>query len=221
MDVVDSPHKGRPPSSTGLNHDVPRRRRRIPGRGAQNCAQPAALGAGGVVMFVQDRPRINGSAWPCAELRTTGGGNLCRHAHRCSIALVLGTVSVTGTDDRTFRRQSSQPQGPSPRQALELDHGTRDTPAVPPRPLALLRPLSATPHKALLGPGGKGSHIHTVAGAKITLISMPTEDGIDEARTANGGWTKDQLAEWGVSWPPPRGRKEGLVEESKGLEHEK
>lgn len=97
MDVVDSPHKGRPPSSTGLNHDVPRRRRRIPGRGAQNCAQPAALGAGGVVMFVQDRPRINGSAWPCAELRTTGGGNLCRHAHRCSIALVLGTVSVTGT----------------------------------------------------------------------------------------------------------------------------
>ena len=58
-------------------------------------------------------------------------------------------------------------------------------------------------------------------GAKITLISMPTEDEIDEARTANSGWTKDQLAEWGVSWPPPRGWKEGLVEESKGLEHEK
>ena len=54
------------------------------------------------------------------------------------------------------------------------------------------------------------ARIHTVEGAKITLISMPTEDEIDEARTANGGWTKDQLAEWGVSWPPPRGWKEGL-----------
>lgn len=53
---------------------------------------------------------------------------------------------------------------------------------------------------------------------KINLISMPTADEIDEARTANGGWTKDQLAEWGVSWPPPPGWKARLVEESKDLE---
>jgi hypothetical protein len=27
---------------------------------------------------------------------------------------------------------------------------------------------------------------------------------IQNARTANAGWTKQQLAKWGVQWPPPR-----------------
>ena len=36
---------------------------------------------------------------------------------------------------------------------------------------------------------------------------MPNEEEILAARTAQGGWTKAQLAEWGVPWPPPRGWK--------------
>ena len=44
---------------------------------------------------------------------------------------------------------------------------------------------------------------------------MPNEEEILAARTAQGGWTKAQLAEWGVPWPPPRGWKERLVEESR------
>lgn len=30
------------------------------------------------------------------------------------------------------------------------------------------------------------------------------------ARTPAGGWTRAQLAEWGVPWPPPRGWKQKL-----------
>lgn len=40
---------------------------------------------------------------------------------------------------------------------------------------------------------------------------------IDGARTAGGSWTRATLAEWGVSWPPPKGWKERLL---KGLPQE-
>ena len=38
-----------------------------------------------------------------------------------------------------------------------------------------------------------------------------TEDEIMSKRTPNGGWTRRQLAEWGVPWPPPKGWKERLL----------
>jgi hypothetical protein len=40
----------------------------------------------------------------------------------------------------------------------------------------------------------------------------PTEEEIEAARTSRGGWTRAQLARWGVPWPPPRGWKKALVE---------
>ncbi|MCC3275282.1 MULTISPECIES: hypothetical protein [unclassified Arthrobacter] len=42
---------------------------------------------------------------------------------------------------------------------------------------------------------------------------MPTREEIDAARTPSGGFTKQQLAEWGISWPPPRGWRRKLEEE--------
>lgn len=33
---------------------------------------------------------------------------------------------------------------------------------------------------------------------------------VEKARTANGGWTKAKLAEFGVPWPPPKGWKREL-----------
>jgi hypothetical protein len=33
---------------------------------------------------------------------------------------------------------------------------------------------------------------------------------IESARTPKGGWTRSQLAEWGVPWPPPRGWRKQL-----------
>jgi len=36
-----------------------------------------------------------------------------------------------------------------------------------------------------------------------------TKEQIETAKTENGGWTRKQLADWGVSWPPRKGwRKE-------------
>jgi hypothetical protein len=40
---------------------------------------------------------------------------------------------------------------------------------------------------------------------------MPSPDDIEAARTPAGGWTRDQLAAWGIPWPPPQGWREKLV----------
>lgn len=41
--------------------------------------------------------------------------------------------------------------------------------------------------------------------------SRPTAAEIEAARTPAGGWTREQLAEWGVPWPPPKGWKRALI----------
>ena len=38
-----------------------------------------------------------------------------------------------------------------------------------------------------------------------------TERIILDAQTRKGGWTKKQLAQWGIPWPPPRGWKSRLI----------
>lgn len=43
----------------------------------------------------------------------------------------------------------------------------------------------------------------------------PTEEEIDKARTSAGGWTKDQLARWGVPWPPPKGWRKKLLQKDR------
>jgi hypothetical protein len=47
-----------------------------------------------------------------------------------------------------------------------------------------------------------------VSSSKVPI----TEDEILAFTTENGGWTKDQLAEWGVPWPPPKGWKRHIIE---------
>lgn len=42
-----------------------------------------------------------------------------------------------------------------------------------------------------------------------------TSKDIEKAKTLNGGWTRKQLAVWGVKWPPPKGWKESLLMENK------
>lgn len=41
-----------------------------------------------------------------------------------------------------------------------------------------------------------------------------TREHIMAVRTAAGGWTKQQLEEWGVAWPPPKGWIARLVDDS-------
>lgn len=38
-----------------------------------------------------------------------------------------------------------------------------------------------------------------------------TADEIEEKKTVKGGWTKKQLSEWGINWPPQKGWKEALI----------
>jgi hypothetical protein len=40
---------------------------------------------------------------------------------------------------------------------------------------------------------------------------LPSPEEIEAARTPAGGWKRDQLAAWGVPWPPPKGWKDELT----------
>ncbi len=42
-------------------------------------------------------------------------------------------------------------------------------------------------------------------------------DWVQAKATSNGGWTKEQLAEWGIPWPPPKGWKKDLLRRSRIL----
>jgi hypothetical protein len=44
---------------------------------------------------------------------------------------------------------------------------------------------------------------------------IPTAEEIEAAKTPAGGWTRKQLAQWGVEWPPRQGWKRRLIELSK------
>jgi hypothetical protein len=45
-------------------------------------------------------------------------------------------------------------------------------------------------------------------------MHLPSAREIEAAKTPRGGWTRAQLAEWGVPWPPPKGWKAALLAES-------
>lgn len=44
-------------------------------------------------------------------------------------------------------------------------------------------------------------------------VTMPSPDEVEAARTLAGGWTRDQLAAWGVPWPPPKGWRQRLADQ--------
>lgn len=41
---------------------------------------------------------------------------------------------------------------------------------------------------------------------------IPSPKQVNDAKTVRGGWTKAQLAAWGVPWPPPKGWRHELRE---------
>jgi len=45
---------------------------------------------------------------------------------------------------------------------------------------------------------------------QVAKTKQPTREQIEAGRTPRGGWSRRQLAEWGVSWPPPHGWKQTL-----------
>ncbi|MFF8830810.1 hypothetical protein [Streptomyces sp. NPDC015131] len=49
----------------------------------------------------------------------------------------------------------------------------------------------------------------------MTLVRV-SPGKVEAARTPVGSWKRDQLAVWGVPWPPPKGWKDELAERWKG-----
>jgi hypothetical protein len=50
-------------------------------------------------------------------------------------------------------------------------------------------------------------------------LKVPTPEEIVRARTPAGGWTRTQLAAWGIPWPPPRGWRKKLEKASQDRDH--
>jgi hypothetical protein len=46
----------------------------------------------------------------------------------------------------------------------------------------------------------------------------PTVEQIEAKRTPQGGWTRETLRQWGVSWPPQKGWKQKLIERREAWE---
>ncbi|WP_215544880.1 hypothetical protein [Amycolatopsis sp. CA-230715] len=67
----------------------------------------------------------------------------------------------------------------------------------PPPPPSDHRPVASSP--------GSATHHQD-------LPVPPSPDEIDRARTPAGGFTRDQLAAWGVACPPPKGWKNQLID---------
>lgn len=42
-------------------------------------------------------------------------------------------------------------------------------------------------------------------------MNVPSPEEVEAARTPNGGWTRETLAQWGVPWPPPKGWRRELL----------
>jgi hypothetical protein len=42
-------------------------------------------------------------------------------------------------------------------------------------------------------------------------MATPSPAEVLEKRTSTGGWTRAQLEEWGVDWPPPKGWRNDLI----------
>ncbi|MFE2159957.1 hypothetical protein ACFW9M_19340 [Streptomyces lydicus] len=47
------------------------------------------------------------------------------------------------------------------------------------------------------------------------MPDLTSPDGIEAARAPASGWNRDQLAAWGLPWPPPKGWKDELAERRK------
>ncbi|MFD7856155.1 TnsA endonuclease N-terminal domain-containing protein [Streptomyces microflavus] len=67
-----------------------------------------------------------------------------------------------------------------------------------------VRPAAAT--ETSEGPGGDRS----VEGRARPVV-LPSPEDIEASRSPAGGWSRKQLADWGVPWPPPKGWKEQLI----------
>lgn len=71
-------------------------------------------------------------------------------------------------------------------------------------------PLSKTTDLSIFRHPFAGRLLHTERSHCMTQLPSPEE--VEAARSPKGGYSKTQLAAWGVQWPPPKGWKDELTE---------
>jgi hypothetical protein len=64
--------------------------------------------------------------------------------------------------------------------------------------------MTTCPQLELLGGVGSAAGFHA-----------PTLKEIEAAKSPAGGWTRKQLAQWGVPWPPPKDWRKRLLAQAK------
>jgi hypothetical protein len=57
--------------------------------------------------------------------------------------------------------------------------------------------------------------IELFAGIGSSGFRIPTAREIEAAKPPARGWTRKQLAQWGVPWPPPKGWRKRLLAQGK------
>lgn len=72
----------------------------------------------------------------------------------------------------------------------------------------LLTEIALTPRPAAEGCGSLSAS--TLGIIRLMPTYVPSPDEVTAAQTPDGGWTRKQLAEWGVPWPPPQGWRKHL-----------
>lgn len=61
----------------------------------------------------------------------------------------------------------------------------------------------------------------TVQSAKELNMQSITEKEIEDVKTSAGGWTRNTLASWGISWPPPKGWRKTILQFGIPQDHSK
>jgi hypothetical protein len=62
-------------------------------------------------------------------------------------------------------------------------------------------------------PAMKALTCMVVGAPDAPVRAVPSPDDVVRGMTPKGAWTRKQLAEWGVSWPPPKGWRKCLEEQ--------
>lgn len=146
---------------------------------------------------------------PVAGMPTTGRDQRQKRSPQGRSAVPGTLIHGAASSSRSFRAGSRHWMGTSRRLGSGLqDRGRHwDSPAI----LAgAVRPMpsdnSHQPAKSF------SQLLQTLRFLEERLRKMKiTVEEIERAKTSKGGWTKEQLAVWGVQWPPPKGWKTRLL----------
>ncbi|WP_329491375.1 hypothetical protein OG618_33535 [Kitasatospora sp. NBC_01246] len=169
--------------------------------------------------LLEDRP-VDGRLEAALDEALARGGELTWHQVRAAAgALPLKSLDLAalvlrrGWVWRThpYRLRSGAPAS-VPALLSDPAPASDFTPVSAPAPDASAPDASAPPPPPPPpSPGTEPIPLFPEVSPRRRVVPSPAE--VEAARTAAGGWTRAQLAAWGVAWPAPKGWKQRLAQE--------